>query len=218
MSISVENFVKTIYTQIQVEGGDTKPGTIARLLNITNAAATDMARKLSDKKLINYIKYKQLTLTDEGRAYALKIIRRHRLWETFLYKTLHLSLHEIHQEAEMLEHLTSDFLVEKIDDFLGKPSVDPHGDPIPTKHGVVLNDKEQFLLKDSEEGVTYIISRLFNSDKNILDFCTENKITKGNEIIVSKQYPSSGMTEILIEGAKIMLNHEFSSTIYVKPA
>lgn len=217
MSVSVENFVKTIYTQNQIEGGDTKPGTIARLLNITNAAATDMARKLSEKKLIHYVKYKPLTLTETGRDFALRIIRRHRLWESFLYKTLHLSLHEIHEEAEMLEHMTSDFLADKIDDYLGSPTKDPHGDPIPTKKGVVQIDKEQFLLKDVKEGLTFIISRLFSSDKNILDFCVENKIITGREITINKQYPPSGMTEIMIEGVKIMLNREFTSTIYVKP-
>lgn len=216
MSVSVENFVKTIYTQNQISGGDTKPGTIARLLMISNAAATDMARKLSVKKLVNYTKYKQLKLTPDGTSLALNVLRKHRLWETFLYKTLKLSLHEIHQEAEMLEHLTSDFLAEKIDDYLGNPSIDPHGDPIPTTMGTIRRDGNQFLLKDAVEDATYYISRLFSSDKDILDFCTENKIITGSEIYVTRQY-ARGMTEIMMEENKIMLNQEFTNSIYVKP-
>lgn len=216
MSVSVENFLKTIYTQSQITGGDTKPGTIARLLQISNAAATDMARKLAEKKLVNYIKYKQLSLTEEGRMMAMKVLRMHRLWETFLYKTLHLSLHEIHQEAEMLEHLTSDFLAKKIDDFLGNPAKDPHGDPIPTSSGIVRRDKDQILLKDAAEGYSYIICRLFSSDKDMLDFCSDNSITMGSTLSVTKQYTSKKMIEIMIENNKILLNEEFTRNIYVK--
>src|SRR3989304_9227700 len=99
MSVSTENFVKIIYLFEQNQGFDTKPGSIAKGLGITNAAATDMSRKLAGKKLIYYEKYHQLKLTAEGKKMALKVIRRHRLWETFLYTTLNLTLHEIHREA-----------------------------------------------------------------------------------------------------------------------
>ncbi len=217
MSASTENFLKKIYVQTQVPGADTRLGTLAKMLNISNAAATDMARKLAKKNLVNYVKYKQLSLTDEGRILALKVIRKHRLWETFLYKTLNLSLHEIHQEAEMLEHLTSDFLAEKINDYLGKPTIDPHGDPIPTYNGNINFDNTQLLLKDAVEGHSYKICRLFSSDKDILDFCTENKLTKGSTLSVIKRYPSKNMIGIKMGDNKILLNQEFTGSIYVKP-
>ena len=76
MSVSTENYIKTIYSLIQKPDGDTKPGSIAKALNITNAAATDMARKLASRKLINYIKYQPLTLTKEGEEMALNILRK----------------------------------------------------------------------------------------------------------------------------------------------
>ena len=108
MSISIENFVKAIYLQEQRMGEDTRPGTLAKLLNISNAATTDMARSLAQKNLVNYTKYQKLTLTPEGEKLALSILRKHRLWEAFLSQTLNLSLNEIHKEAELLEHATSD--------------------------------------------------------------------------------------------------------------
>jgi DtxR family transcriptional regulator, Mn-dependent transcriptional regulator len=135
MSVSIENFIKAIYKQGIHSVADTRLSTIARLLSISNAAATDMARKLAKKGIVNYVKYKPLSLTEYGLNLALNVIRKHRLWESFLYKTLNLSLHEIHREAELLEHQTSDLLAEKIENYLGFPATDPHGDPIPALNG-----------------------------------------------------------------------------------
>lgn len=131
MSVSVENFIKTIYHLNEHAEKDTKPGSIAHELKISNAATTDMARKLSLKNLIHYQKYKPILLTPKGQKLALSVIRKHRLWETFLFEKFNLSLVEIHREAELLEHQTSDFLADKIEEFLGRPTIDPHGTPIP---------------------------------------------------------------------------------------
>ena len=215
MSVSIENFVKSIYRQGQIIGGDTKPGTLARMLNITNAAATDMARKLKAKNLIHYEKYQQLSLTNDGKRLALNVLRKHRLWETFLHKTLGLSLHEIHREAEMLEHLTSDFLTDKMDDFLGNPEADPHGDPIPRSDGNISYSNENIVLSKAQANSYYTISRLFSSDKDFFDFCNSNQMTVGTSIKVEKQYESKKMTEINVCNNKILLNQEFTNIIYV---
>jgi DtxR family Mn-dependent transcriptional regulator len=216
MTVSTENFVKTVYYQESLTGSNTKLSTLAGLLNITNAAATDMARKLSEKKLVNYTKYKPLRLTEIGIDLALNVIRKHRLWEAFLFKTLNLSLHEIHREAENLEHLTSDFLAERIDSYLGHPSTDPHGDPIPALNGTMESDKSQVLLSLAMPGKFYEICRLFSSDKDFFDFCNSSHINIGTFIRVEKQLFSGKMTEIRINQDKIILNEEFSSIIYVK--
>jgi DtxR family Mn-dependent transcriptional regulator len=216
MTASIENFVKAIYKQSVLYGADTKLSTIAGLLNITNAAATDMARKLADKKLVYYIKYKPLTLTQEGKEIALNVIRKHRLWETFLFTTLGLSLHEIHREAEVLEHPTSDFLADKIDNFLGNPAVDPHGDPIPSNNGKEKRDDSQLLLSEAKAGNLYEISRLYSSEKDFFDFCNINNIEIGSAIWIEKQYESRKMTEIKVSQNKILLNNEFTRVIYVK--
>ncbi len=216
MTVSTENFIKAIYKQSKIIGGDTRLSTVAGLLDITNAAATDMARKLARKKLIYYTKYKPVTLTDSGYKLAVNVIRKHRLWESFLYKTLNLSLHEIHREAEHLEHLTSDFLADKIENFLGYPATDPHGDPIPASNGEIVPDESKTLLSEAAEGYRYEISRLFSSDKDFFDFCISNHLTVGSKIRVEKQYASGKMTEINITQNKILLNEDFSKMIYVK--
>ena len=216
MSISVENFIKTIYVQGKHYEADTKLSTLARLLNITKAAATDMARKLNEKNLVNYIKYKPLTLSPKGNELALNIIRKHRLWETFLHKTLNLSLLEIHREAEHLEHLTSDFLVNKIDSFLDYPSIDPHGDPIPQVEGDIFYNDKHFVLSEARSGCFYKITRLFSSDEDFFHFCSLNQLEIGTIIKVEKQYASKNMTEIHLNDSKILLNKDFTDIIYVE--
>ncbi len=216
VSIATENFIKAIYNSEQLEGLDSKPGSIARVLGITNAAATDMARKLALKRLIDYQKYKTLKLTPSGKKVALNIIRKHRLWETFLHKIFGLSLHEIHREAELLEHLTTDFLAERISGFLGNPTIDPHGDPIPDRQGIILSDIESILLTAAEPASEYEISRLSGSDKEFFDFCQSNGLTVGSIVTVKKHYTGSRMTEIDANKARLLLNAEIASTLYVK--
>jgi DtxR family Mn-dependent transcriptional regulator len=216
ISIATENFIKAIYKFEHIEGWDTKPGSIARELGITNAAATDMARKLSLKKLIDYEKYKGLKLTPSGKKMALGIIRKHRLWETFLHQVFGFTMHEIHREAELLEHLTSDFLAEKISLFLGNPTIDPHGDPIPDEQGVILLDEDSVILSLAEPEKEYEICRLSGSDKEFFDFCHTNGLTVGSALIVKKQYNKNKMTEIEINNTKLLLNTELANIIYVK--
>jgi DtxR family Mn-dependent transcriptional regulator len=206
VSAATENFIKAIYKFEHMESRDTKPGSIARELVITNAATTDMARKLALKKLIDYEKYKELKLTPAGKKMALGIIRKHRLKETFLHQVLGLTIYEIHREAEILEHLTSDFLPDKIDNFLGKPSLDPHGDPIPDEQGVILSDENSDLLSLAESDKEYEISRLSGSEKEFFEFCYSNHLLVGNTLSVNKQYDNNGMTEIEMDKIKLLLN------------
>ena len=216
MTVSIENFIKAIFKQSKLPEADTKLGTIAGMLSISNAAATDMARKLASKDLVIYTKYKPLTLTEAGNKLALNVIRKHRLWESFLHKTLNLSLHQIHLEAEQLEHLTSDFLADRIEEYLGYPATDPHGDPIPNLSGKMESDNAQLLLSDANPGHMYKISRLFSSEKDFFDFCTSNQIDIGSTIWIEKQYDSTGMTEITVNENRLLLNGDLTRTIYVK--
>ena len=216
MTVSVDNFVKTIYKQSKLSDADTRLSTLAGLLNISNAAATDMARKLAVKQLVNYTKYKPITLAEKGKEHALNVIRKHRLWETFLYKMLNLSLHQIHVEAEQLEHQTSDFLANEIDRFLGNPSTDPHGDPIPGFNGEIETDNSQMLLSEVKSECNYTITRLSSSNKDFFDFCNSNSIVIGSTVWVEKQYHSPKMTEIKINKNKIILNADFTNIIFVK--
>jgi DtxR family Mn-dependent transcriptional regulator len=217
ISMSAENFMKVIFMHEQNDSCDTKPGSIAKALGITSAAATDMSRNLSDKKLVRYEKYRQLKLTPEGKKLALKVIRKHRLWETFLYKTFQMSLHEIHREAEMLEHQTTEFLAEKISSYLGDPEVDPHGDPIPSVDGELEVEIGQIPLSIAEPETNYVITRLIGSDREFFDFCNRNDINIGARLTVEKQYTDHRMTEISLNQIRLLLNADFSDFIYAEP-
>ncbi len=215
MSIATENFVKAIYKNKHQEHKNTKPGTIAKLLHISNAAATDMAKKLADKGLLKYEKYQELQLTDEGAKMALSVIRKHRLWEAFLFKLFDMSLHDIHREAELLEHQTSELLADKISAYLGHPKFDPHGDPIPNAKGEITTVDTSITLSEAEDNKTYIISRLMSNDKEFLDFCVANGLKYGNTIKVVKQFSNSNMTQVSIEDKTILLNQDFTTIIYI---
>jgi len=215
MSTAIENFVKVIYQYEQNEGYDTRPGTIARALGISNAAATDMSRKLADKNLIHYEKYQELKLTEGGKKMALHVIRKHRLWEAFLFRIFNMSLHEIHREAELLEHQTSDFLAEKISSYLGDPEIDPHGEPIPDSHGSMWYRSEQSLLSFADTGINYEITGLISSDKDFFDFCNSSNLHIGTKLKVLNQFEKINMTEIITGKRKILLNRDIANIIYV---
>ncbi|WP_406685443.1 metal-dependent transcriptional regulator [Seonamhaeicola sp. MEBiC1930] len=215
MSVAIENFVKAIYKNGKRDNNDTKPGIIAKELGISNAAATDMAKKLATKDLLQYEKYQPLKLTEKGTKMALSVIRKHRLWEALLFKMFDMGMHDIHREAELLEHQTSDFLADKISEYLGNPKFDPHGDPIPNSKGEITTKDTSISLAKAVEGKTYTISRLMSDDKEFFDFCALNGLKYGNTLVISKQFNKNKMTQILINNNTILLNEDFTSIIYV---
>jgi len=214
MSIAIENFVKAIYKNNNKDS-NTKPGNIAKNLGISNAAATDMAKKLAIKDLLHYKKYQQLQLTEKGEKMALNVVRKHRLWEALLFKLFDMSLHDIHREAELLEHQTSNLLADKISEYLGNPKFDPHGDPIPNAEGKITTSDTSISLSNALEGKTYIISRLMSDDKEFFEFCAQHGLKYGNTLIVSKQFSTNKMTQLTLKNNTLLLNSDFTNIIYV---
>lgn len=136
LTYTEENYLKAIYSiQHASETSEASVNEIAERMQTKPATVTDMLRKLSDKALIHYEKYKKVQLAESGTIAALLILRKHRLWETFLHKKLNFSWDEVHEVAEQLEHIHSQKLIERLDEFLGFPEYDPHGDPIPKSNG-----------------------------------------------------------------------------------
>lgn len=215
MSIAVENFVKAIYQLNVLHNEDTKPGNIAKKLGVSNAAATDMAKKLALKKLLQYEKYQPLQLTSAGEKIALNIVRKHRLWESLLFKLFDMSLHDIHREAELLEHQTSDLLANKISEYLGHPKFDPHGDPIPNEDGIITTTDTSIAMSKAVAEKSYVISRLISDNKEFFDFCRDNNLTNGAKVTVNKQFSSSKMTQLTVSGNTLLLNQEFTDIIYL---
>jgi len=131
-SLTVENYAKTIYQLTAAQDGrPASTGQIATTLGVSPGTVTSMLKTLDAARLATHRPYEGVALTRAGRMLALRVIRRHRLIELFLMRTLDMNWDEVHDEAEHLEHAVSDLLVERIDAFLGRPVVDPHGDPIP---------------------------------------------------------------------------------------
>jgi DtxR family transcriptional regulator, Mn-dependent transcriptional regulator len=134
-SFTEENYLKTIYYLSSRQEGEVTTNSLAEMTSTKAASVSDMLRKLSDKSLIHYKKYQGVRLTEEGKRLALKVIRRHRLWEVFLVEKLGFGWDEVHDMAEDLEHIRSEELVERLDAYLDYPQFDPHGDPIPSPAG-----------------------------------------------------------------------------------
>ncbi len=144
-SYTEENYLKAIYKLQEKQDSEVSTNEISKEMNTKAASVTDMLKRLSEKSLINYQKYQGVSLTDAGTKVAVNIIRKHRLWETFLVNKLKFKWDEVHDIAEQMEHIESDELVEKLNDYLGAPQYDPHGDPIPSKKGVFTNKKMEIL-------------------------------------------------------------------------
>ncbi len=213
MSVSKEDFIKAIY-QIKDNGDKANSTAIANRLQISNAAVTDMSKKLSAKGLVVYEKYRELSLTNRGRLDALKVIRKHRLWETFLHRILGLSSGEIHHEAELLEHQTSDFLLQKIDNYLNHPEFDPHGDPIPDENGQMPKLKDHVLLSSADNGL-YSIVRILPLRYDQHEFFNQNQIVLGSPVNVLMQFKDDDAILIEIQDRKIVLNNGLSKKIFV---
>jgi DtxR family Mn-dependent transcriptional regulator len=215
MSVSIDNFLKAIY-KIQVEEMENATSTrLAQQLGISNAAITDMAKNLSKKSLVRYKKYKAVELSTEGKIQALKIIRKHRLWELFLMQVLDYSWLEVHQDAEMLEHQTSDFLLERLDQFLGQPTFDPHGEPIPDSQGNLPDSEVHSKLTSCMEEKEYVIMKINPVTHDLTLFFQENGFQPGKKLLLKKKYED--LIEIVLEETKIAIPKSVAGKLYVKP-
>lgn len=153
LSYAEENYLKAFIKLGQPAEKSISTNALAAHLGTTAPSVTDMLKKLSDKHLITYERYYGASLTDEGLRLATGLIRKHRLWEVFLNQSLGIPWDEIHEIAEELEHIQSDYLVESLDKFLGNPKFDPHGDPIPNAQGK-YTVRAQVALSDLQVGQT----------------------------------------------------------------
>lgn len=130
-----ENYLKTIFKLSGKDKLSVSTNAIAEDLDTKASSVSDMVKKLSEKNLINYVKYQGVSLTKKGHKLAVHIVRKHRLWEVFLVSELNFNWDEVHDIAEQLEHIKSPELVSRLDAYLNFPKFDPHGDPIPNENG-----------------------------------------------------------------------------------
>jgi DtxR family Mn-dependent transcriptional regulator len=196
-SLTVENYVKAIYLICSRTEASASTGGLAEMLKVSPGTVTSMLKTLSEAKLAVYTPYEGVELTPTGQALALRVIRRHRLIELFLVKTLELSWDEVHEEAENMEHAVSDLLVDRIDGFLGHPTVDPHGDPIPTADGRLKNDNATSL-GTSIEGDRFRLVRVLDQSPEFLRYLSESGLALGTVGRVAKVRDEAGIITVFV--------------------
>ena len=215
-SLTVENYVKAIYlicSEQQIEAAAT--GQIAASLGVLPGTVTSMLKTLSESNLATYTPYAGVSLTASGNALALRVLRRHRLIELFLVRTLKLTWDEVHEEAEHMEHAVSDWLVDRIDQFLDHPEVDPHGDPIPRADGSVPA-VQYATLAECGEGAGFRLMRVTDQSPEFLRYLTQSGLPLGTEGRVVANRTESGVVSVQVGGKLTSLGHEAAAKILVE--
>jgi DtxR family transcriptional regulator, Mn-dependent transcriptional regulator len=214
LSFTEENYLKAIY---HLSDGGLKSvltNEIADTMETKPASVTDMVKRLATKSMITYERYYGVNVTKAGKTEALSIIRKHRLWETFLVEKLGFSWDEVHDVAEQLEHIQSPLLIEKLDEFLGFPSADPHGHPIPDKHGK-FHVSRQIPLAEST-GKKAIARAVKNSSPAFLQYLSKIGIYIGATLQVLEKIEFDNSLEVQIDGKKkIYISKEASENILI---
>jgi DtxR family transcriptional regulator, Mn-dependent transcriptional regulator len=197
-SSTVENYLKAIYLGV---GALTPPnrllpmGQLAGALGVAPGTATTMVKTLAESGLVEYEPYAGVALTNAGQKLAALVVRRHRVIEMFLVRMMGYGWDEVHDEAEQMEHVVSDRLIDRMDEMLGRPEVDPHGDPIPTPEGVVKAQPVQTLLTcPLDTPVT--ITRVIDQDKVFLRFIENHNLKPGEAIEVEARDAASDSVRV----------------------
>lgn len=215
LSYTEENYLKALL-KLTLEKGLAAAGTneLASQLSLKPATVTDMVKKLKEKKLVDYEKYGKISLTAEGRKIAVEVLRKHRLWETFLYEKLDFTWDEIHEVAEQLEHIQSAKLVDKLDTFLDYPAFDPHGDPIPNAKGefAVIHRKT---LSEIEVGKTCKMVAVKDNSAPFLQYVVKVGLGISSEIKVLSKQTFDSLMEIEVKGKISPVSQKFAENIFV---
>ena len=191
-SASVEDYVKAIWEVAGSGAASTKD--VAERLSIAPPSVTNMFVRLQEMGLVEYERYQGASLTGRGRGEALRLIRRHRLIETFLLEHLGYSWREVHEEAERLEHAVSDGFTERLAEFLGHPDQDPHGDPIPAADGSLAPD-DSFPLGQAAAGQRVRISKV-GDDPSTLEYLGDHGLVPGRLLSVMEVRDLDGVVTV----------------------
>jgi DtxR family Mn-dependent transcriptional regulator len=216
MTHSEENYIKGIYHLSQGGKKAISTNDLAGQMETKPSSVTDMVKRLSEKGLVHYKKYQGVRLTEEGTLKALKVIRKHRLWEAFLVDKLDFSWDEVHEVAEQLEHIESEKLIDRLDALLDFPDYDPHGDPIPDKHGR-FKTRDKKLLSSMPVPSQGICVGVRDSSTPFLKFLDRNHIALGREIQILEKEPYDHSLRVQIGDHRLRISHQIASNLYVKP-
>lgn len=196
-SYTEENYLKTIFS-LSLKGDKVLTSTLAAKLDAKAASVSSMLKRLAEKELIHYEKYYGVELTILGKQIAVEVLRKHRLWETFLLDKLGFAWDRVHAIAEQLEHIHSDELVDRLDDFLGNPAFDPHGAPIPDKEGNLKACQYQ-ALSLVEIGKMVRVKRVKNGTPAFLKYLDKTGIQLDTQLAIQERFEFDQSLSLQVE-------------------
>jgi DtxR family transcriptional regulator, Mn-dependent transcriptional regulator len=219
-SITVENYLKQIYEEQQRLPSERELvtlGQVAATMDVTPGTATSMVKSLAKAGLVHYESRKGVRLAAEGTILALRVVRRHRLIESFLVKTLGLDWSEVHAEAEELEHAISDKVLERIDAYLNHPATGPYGDPIPPRTGKLPRRRRLTRLTDCPTDIPLCIAQVMDQDPDFLRYVGSHGLMPGQRIAVAPRQPAAGVVTVYIaDREQVTLGATAAAKILVK--
>lgn len=217
LSRSVEDYLKAIYG-LSDSGDPASTSAIAEVLDIQPASVTGMIKRMAESGLLEHVPYKGVRLTEPGTLEALKVLRRHRIIETYLCERLGYAWDDVHDEAERLEHAASDKLIEQMAGALDFPSHDPHGAPIPTRGGDI-ESTDLSTLADARPGDRVLIRAVRDEDSSDLRSMAEGGLVPGARMWVRAASAADDFVEVIVtRGARPRrVPGELARQIYVVP-
>ena len=215
ITLAEENYLKAILVISLDTNERASTNAIADEISTSAASVSDMLKKLQEKELIKYEKYKGVELSEKGNNLATSIIRKHRLWETFLVNKLDFNWGEVHDVAEQLEHIKSVELVDRLDSFLGFPKFDPHGEPIPTKDGDIPTTNT-IPLNELEAGTKGKVMGVTLDEKSFLDYLTKLNISIGTKIELLEKISFDQSLSVKIENTNQHISNDVARNLLIK--
>jgi DtxR family Mn-dependent transcriptional regulator len=217
-SSAEENYIKAIFTIAERTGKGASTTAIAAQLSTKASSVTDMVKRLNEKGLVDHRPYHGVTLTDQGTRIATQIIRKHRLWETFLVNHLNYKWDEVHELAEQLEHIDSDDLHDRLDKFMDHPKFDPHGDPIPDKEGRIVDMAGAVPLAEVPKDTLVHIVGVKDSSPAFLKLLDGLGLKLGTQLTVNRRFEFGNSVEVSSRfRTGLLLQEEVSLHLIVKP-
>jgi len=214
-NISKEDYLSAIYKHREIDG-TIKANQIAEKLSISNAAVTDMLKKLANDGFVDYRRYKGIKLTNNGEEYAKNMVRRHRIWEVFLHQIVGMPWDKVHEEAHNLEHGASNELINRMEEMLDFPAFDPHGDPIPSKEGIVPKQKKNIPLGLLKEKGKVKVVRVNDFDEGFLNYLSKIGIELDKEIQVKEILEFDRSILIVVNGKETNISSTIAANIFVE--
>jgi len=201
LSFVEENYLKAIYHLSESGKRAVNTNALSEEMKTAPASVSDMIKRLSQKKMVQYQKYKGVNISEEGKKKALHVIRKHRLWEVFLVEKLNFHWDQVHEVAEQLEHIKSPLLIQRLDEFLGFPKYDPHGDPIPDENGQLIEKRKDPISKLSV-GVQGIVVGVNDSSTSFLKYLDKVGISIGTKLTIDDRMEFDGSVDMTIDNKK----------------